>query len=153
MQSTNVGNHGAILCMEFTTRKVLAQRVRMLRSAQGWSQEVLADLSGLNRSYIGAVERFEHNIGLDNIEKISVAFNVSVADLVNSAQTPRIAEILGQGNSAELKTITLPSAAHSADSAAAINRNTVMQLLRHCKANQCEPLFNYLRFRGVQVID
>ncbi len=139
--------------MEFTTRKVLAQRVRMLRSAQGWSQEVLADLSGLNRSYIGAVERFEHNIGLDNIEKISVAFNVSVADLVSSTQTPRIAEILGKGNEAGLSKITLSPDAHGADLALAINRNTVMQLLRHCKDSQCEPLFNYLRFRGVQVID
>lgn len=138
--------------MEFTTRKVLAQRVRMLRSAQGWSQEVLADLSGLNRSYIGAVERFEHNIGLDNIEKISVAFNVSVADLVSSTQTPRIAEILGKGDTA-LNRVTLSPGTRGADSALAINRKTIMQLLRHCKDSQCEPLFNYLRFRGVQVID
>ena len=54
----------------------------MLRRMRGWSQEVLAELCGLHRTYIGSVERGERNISLDNIERIAVALEVSVSDLV-----------------------------------------------------------------------
>ena len=154
MRSKIGGNNGEITCMECTTaRKVLAQRVRMLRSAHGWSQEVLADLSGLNRSYIGAVERFEHNIGLDNIEKIAAAFAVSVADLVSSTQTAQFAAAIGKGDIQKLDDVDLPAVSDRAGSAVTINRKTFTQLLTHCQDNQRESVFNYLRFRGVTVID
>jgi len=124
----------------------------MLRSAQGWSQEVLADLSGLNRSYVGAVERMEHNIGLDNIEKIAAAFNVSVADLVSNGQPPQATKLPDKDHSILQQA---PSAPESPlpDSAITINRKTFMQLLEYCKDNQQEPVFNYLQFRGIRVID
>lgn len=53
-------------------------RVRMLRKEKGLSQEVFADLCGLHRTYIGAIERGERNISLENIEKIARALCVSV---------------------------------------------------------------------------
>ena len=39
-----------------TARRVLARRMRILRATHSWSQEVLAELAGLHRSYI-SVER------------------------------------------------------------------------------------------------
>ena len=64
-------------------KQQLGKRIRRLRTARGWSQEVLADLAGLHRNYIGHVERVEVNAGLVNLEKIARAFEISVHELLN----------------------------------------------------------------------
>ena len=38
-------------------RLTLGRRIRLIRQQRGWSQEVLAELADLHRSYVGAVER------------------------------------------------------------------------------------------------
>ena len=58
-------------------------RVRELRITQGISQEVLAQKSGLHRTYIGGIERGERNISLVNIEKIAKALNLTLVDIVD----------------------------------------------------------------------
>ena len=63
--------------------KKFGSRVRDLRIAQGISQEVLAQKSGLHRTYIGGIERGERNISLVNIEKIAKALNLTLADIVD----------------------------------------------------------------------
>jgi transcriptional regulator with XRE-family HTH domain len=65
-------------------RTILARNIRKLREKNGYSQDVLADRAGLNRSYIGSIERAEHNVGVDNINKIAGAFDVTVSYLLNS---------------------------------------------------------------------
>ena len=57
-------------------------RVRQLRIAQGLSQEVWAQKAKLHRTYIGGIERGERNVSLVNIEKISVALNMTVEDIM-----------------------------------------------------------------------
>ncbi|HLQ24761.1 MAG TPA: helix-turn-helix transcriptional regulator [Acidiferrobacterales bacterium] len=64
------------------TRQLLARCLRLLRAARGWSQEVLAQLSGLHRTYISSVERTRRNISLDNLEKFAAAFDLTVGDLL-----------------------------------------------------------------------
>ncbi len=56
-------------------------KIRELRKARGLSQESLADLAELDRSYIGGVERGDRNISLINIQKISIALNVNIVEL------------------------------------------------------------------------
>ena len=63
-------------------RTVLALNIRRLREEKGYSQDTLADRAGLNRSYIGSIERAEHNVGIDNIIKIANALNLTVTDLL-----------------------------------------------------------------------
>ena len=65
-------------------RTVLARNIRLRRSALGISQEALADLCGLHRTYVGAVERCERNISIDNIEKLATALGVSAPALLSS---------------------------------------------------------------------
>jgi len=59
--------------------------VRSIRSKKGISQEKLAELAGIDRSYMGGVERGEHNIALINIKRISDALGVSVSGVMKRA--------------------------------------------------------------------
>ena len=68
------------------TRRLLAQKLKLLRFTRGWSQEVLAELSGLHRSYISEIERQQINISLDNLEKLADAFEISVGALLSGPQ-------------------------------------------------------------------
>lgn len=63
-------------------RSRLALRVRLLRTARGWSQETLAEQSGLHRNYVGHIERAELNAGIDNLEKIARAFGLTLCALL-----------------------------------------------------------------------
>lgn len=55
--------------------------VRSERTRQNLSQEELADLCELDRTYIGSVERGERNISLINIQKIASALKINVREL------------------------------------------------------------------------
>lgn len=61
--------------------KQFALKVRALREAQGISQEKLAELSDLHRTYIGMVERLERNPSLICIHKIANGLGVHITDL------------------------------------------------------------------------
>lgn len=67
--------------MVTVAREVLARNVRRLRKQRGWSQEVLAERSGLHRTYVGDIERLERNVSVDNIEKLAKALGVHIKDL------------------------------------------------------------------------
>jgi transcriptional regulator with XRE-family HTH domain len=56
-------------------------RVKELRKEKELSQEELAHLAGLHRTYIGMIERAEKNITLNNIKKIANALGVSINQL------------------------------------------------------------------------
>ena len=56
------------------------KKVKELRKQKGLSQESLALLCDLDRSYIGGVERGERNISLINIYKITLALNINIKD-------------------------------------------------------------------------
>ena len=127
--------------MKVNARKHLAQRVRLLRTNRGWSQEVLAELSGLNRSYIGAVERAEHNIGLDNIERISLALETSIPALLDG-------EVVHQQGPP--RTCAMPQAAGTAP---VIHRKVFLELLRQCGQTHRELVLVYLERCGVTVRD
>ncbi len=60
----------------------LGIKIRSIREAQGLSQESVALGSGLDRSYFGGIERGEHNVAVVNLEKIAIALDVQVADLL-----------------------------------------------------------------------
>ena len=63
-------------------RQILSQNLRMLRLEQGLSQEQLASLAGLHRTYVGSVERGERNISIDNIEKLANALECDITELL-----------------------------------------------------------------------
>ncbi len=60
---------------------MFGNRVRQLRKNRGWSQEEFAHRVGLDRSYMGGVERGERNVSLENICLIATALDVPPAQL------------------------------------------------------------------------
>jgi XRE family transcriptional regulator, regulator of sulfur utilization len=62
----------------------LGSSLRRLREERGWSQEQLAGHAGLNRSYVGEVERGRAIASIVTVEKLAAALGVSVADLLCS---------------------------------------------------------------------
>ena len=53
-----------------------AANLRRYRSERGYSQEQLAELASLHRTYISAVEREKRNISIANVEKIANALKI-----------------------------------------------------------------------------
>lgn len=64
-----------------TLRRKFGARVRELRKKLGLSQEELGFKSNIHRTYIGAVERGEQNVSLDNIGRIAKHLKVSLSEL------------------------------------------------------------------------
>lgn len=65
-------------------REVLANNMKKMRSIRNVSQEELAALCNLHRTYISDIERCNRNVSIDNIEKIAEALHVSPSDLLRS---------------------------------------------------------------------
>jgi transcriptional regulator with XRE-family HTH domain len=69
----------------FIGRTRLAKNLRLLRSRDGLSQEALADLVDLHRTYVGSIERLERNVSLDNVEKLATALKVDISELLSDS--------------------------------------------------------------------
>ncbi|HST33200.1 MAG TPA: helix-turn-helix transcriptional regulator [Solirubrobacteraceae bacterium] len=59
--------------------------VRALRAERGFGQERFAAHAGLDRSYVGAIERGEFNVSLETIVKLAAALEVTAAEVLRRA--------------------------------------------------------------------
>jgi transcriptional regulator with XRE-family HTH domain len=66
-------------------RQLVAKNIRRERNRINLSQEGLAYRAEVHRTYIGAVERAEKNISVDNLERIAKALNVDISILVTGS--------------------------------------------------------------------
>ena len=57
-------------------REIVARNLRLLRRSKGLSQEELADRAGINRNYVGMLEREENSATVDMLEKLADVLNV-----------------------------------------------------------------------------
>jgi transcriptional regulator with XRE-family HTH domain len=62
-------------------QRQLGDRIRKLRQKKGWSQEEFAAISGLHRTYIGAVERGEKNLTISTLHTLAKTLNTTVTQL------------------------------------------------------------------------
>ncbi|WP_298972391.1 helix-turn-helix transcriptional regulator [uncultured Psychrobacter sp.] len=58
------------------------KRIRDVRRSKGISQEMLAEMAGIDRSYMGNIERGEKNITLKKAYEICDALEIEIQDLV-----------------------------------------------------------------------
>ena len=63
----------------------LGSAIRSIRTEQGMSQESLANNAALDRSYMGGVERGEHNLTVMSLVKIADQLQVKPSDLLQKA--------------------------------------------------------------------
>ena len=63
----------------------LGATIRSTRTTLNMSQEALALAADLDRSYMGGIERGEHNIALINIIKIASALKLKASDLLTAS--------------------------------------------------------------------
>jgi len=123
-------------------RKLLGVRIRDLRESKRYSQDVLAELSGLNRSYIGSLERGEHNCGITNIVRVARALDVPLYKLFNKVPAgvqQRYLEPQTGESAAEADAVDRPL----------VNRKQFLQLLKQCAHDRPDLVAIYLERCGV----
>ena len=67
---------------ETSISKAVGQTIRDARKAQGYSQEAFALAAGLDRSYLGAIERGEFNLTIETLLKITGELGVTASELL-----------------------------------------------------------------------
>ena len=63
-------------------RQIFASNLRRARQEKDLSQEALADLAGIDRTYVSALERQVYSVSLDTIEKLAAVLKVDPAELL-----------------------------------------------------------------------
>lgn len=65
----------------------LGMRIKFLRKERKWSQEDLALEADVNKNYISDLENGRRNPSLEILEKIAIAFNISLSELFKGIET------------------------------------------------------------------
>lgn len=71
-----------------SARVIFAENLRTERKRLGLSQEELADIVGLHRTYVGSIERGERNVSIDNMEALANGLKVNLQSLLAGCLTP-----------------------------------------------------------------
>ena len=65
------------------SRENLARNLRALRTSSGLSQEALAELAGVDRTYVSGVECRRYSVGLDRLDRLAKALSTSGSALIS----------------------------------------------------------------------
>jgi transcriptional regulator with XRE-family HTH domain len=65
-----------------TARRILAENLRLVRLRRRISQEELAFMANMDRTYLSAVERAERNVCIDNIERLAITIDLPLPALL-----------------------------------------------------------------------
>lgn len=71
--------------MEGDLQRTIGRNLRAYRQAKGLSQEALADVLGVHRTYMGGIERGERNLTLRSVERIAERIGLEPLALLGRA--------------------------------------------------------------------
>jgi transcriptional regulator with XRE-family HTH domain len=60
----------------------LGRRIRLLREKHGWTQQQLADMTGIGRVHVSELENGKREAGLRMLEKLASSFDISVSEFL-----------------------------------------------------------------------
>jgi transcriptional regulator with XRE-family HTH domain len=66
-----------------SARELIAANIRRLRKARNLSQEQLAELAQLHRTYVSQLERCVTNISINRLERLARVLGVEVSELLH----------------------------------------------------------------------
>lgn len=69
--------------------RLLAERIKALREARGWTQEQLAERAAMQRSYLGDLELGRRNPSVRTLVKVANAFGIAVPELFEGSREGR----------------------------------------------------------------
>jgi transcriptional regulator with XRE-family HTH domain len=72
--------------VEGDLQRTVGRNLRAYRQARGLSQEALADVLGVHRTYMGGIERGERNLTLKTLERIASRIELDPMELLNPEQ-------------------------------------------------------------------
>lgn len=61
-------------------KQKFGEKVKLLRTEKGWSQEKLALEAGIDRTYLPGIEKGERNVSITVIEKLAIALGVEIRE-------------------------------------------------------------------------
>ena len=64
----------------------LGLKIKEIRNQKNITQQELSDLIGVKRQYISQIESGEYNITIDTLNKIAIAFQISMAELIDGVE-------------------------------------------------------------------
>lgn len=67
-------------------RDLVSQNIKVYRAAKGLSQEALSELSGIKRTYVGAIERGEVDLRISTLAKIAQGLGIDPFRLLVAAE-------------------------------------------------------------------
>jgi transcriptional regulator with XRE-family HTH domain len=60
----------------------VGRKIRLLRESRGWTQQQLADMTGIGRVHVSELENGKREAGLRMLERLAETFEISVSDLL-----------------------------------------------------------------------
>jgi len=60
----------------------LGRKIRFLREKRGWTQQQLADMTGIGRVHVSELENGKREAGLRMLEKLASSFEIKIGDLL-----------------------------------------------------------------------
>ncbi len=122
----------------------IGELVRQHRQNRNYSQQALAAICGMNRSYVGALERGEHNVSLANLARIAAGLEISLTRLLGEAARQASQDRVEQHR--ERRQAQPPERV-------VLHREQFMMLLRECAADRPDLVAVYLERCGVNFIE